>query len=255
MGETSHDPLIAAVLAEAGARAGTRDAAVLDVRVGPYWTAVATTLGAGLASTLAGEGRPHHGRPIPGAGGLLDLTPLELAGLAASSSVPEAAIGLAAVNALLGVPAGRVDEANAADVLVERGRGRRVALLGEFPFTGRLREAAGELAVFERGPARRPEHFGRRDLAVVVPRAEVVAITATTLANRTLGGILEHVADDAFLMMLGPSTPMCATLLDRGFDVLCGTVVDDPDTVLLAVGQGATTPQITGVRRLCLWRE
>lgn len=255
MAGTVHDPVIASILAEAGARPGARDATVLDVRVGPYWTAVATSLGAGLASTLAGEGRPHHGSPISGAGGLLDLAPLELAGLAASSSVPEAAVGLAAVNALLGAPAGRVDEANAADVLVDRGRARRVALVGEFPFTGRLREAAGELAVFERGPARRPEHFGRRDLAVVLPRAEVVAVTATTLANRTLEEILGHVSRDAFLMMLGPSTPMCDALLERGFDVLCGTVVDDSAAVLLAVGQGATTPQITGVRRLCLWRE
>jgi uncharacterized protein (DUF4213/DUF364 family) len=55
-------------------------------------------------------------------------------------------------------------------------------------------------------------------------------------------------------MMLGPSTPLTPRLFDFGFNVLCGTIVDDPRSVLLAVSQGAVTSQITGVRRVCLWR-
>ena len=248
------DPVVSAVLDELESRAGVPEATVLDVRVGPYWTAVRASSGTGMASTMAGEQRPHHGRPIPDAGRLLERPAVELARLAGSSSVQESAIGLATVNALLGFPRGSTSDQNAVEVLLEKGRGVPVAVFGEFPFTDRLRAACGQLWVFERGVARRPEHHGSEDVAELLPRATVVAITATTLVNHTLGGILEHVAPDAFLMMLGPSTPMSPALLEMGFGVLCGTAVDDADAVLLAVGQGATTPQIPGVRRLCLWR-
>jgi hypothetical protein len=89
----------------------------------------------------------------------------------------------------------------------------------------------------------------------LLPQADVVAVTATTLLNRTLPGILAGVRSDAFVMLLGPSTPLTPALFRFGFDVLCGTVVDEPETVLRAVEQGAVTSQITGVRRVCLWKE
>jgi uncharacterized protein (DUF4213/DUF364 family) len=56
-------------------------------------------------------------------------------------------------------------------------------------------------------------------------------------------------------MMLGPSTPLTPALFDFGFDILCGTVIEDPDKVLKAVGEGAVTSQITGVRRVSRWRR
>ena len=89
----------------------------------------------------------------------------------------------------------------------------------------------------------------------LLPQADVVAVTATTLLNRTLPTVLAGVRGDAFVMLLGPSTPLTPVLFQFGFDVLCGTVVDDADAVFRAVEQGAVTSQITGVRRVCLWKE
>jgi hypothetical protein len=88
----------------------------------------------------------------------------------------------------------------------------------------------------------------------LLPQADVVAVTATTLLNRTLPIVLAGVRPDAFVMLLGPSTPLTPVLFQFGFDVLCGTVVDDADAVLRAVEQGAVTSQIAGVRRVCLWK-
>ena len=85
--------------------------------------------------------------------------------------------------------------------------------------------------------------------------ADVVAVTATALLNRTLPSILEPVRADAFVMMLGPSTPLTPALFDFGFDILCGTVIEDPEKVVRAVEQGAVTSQITGVRRVSLWND
>ena len=129
------------------------------------------------------------------------------------------------------------------------------AIIGHFPFVDALRQSCRELWVFERGQGRRPGDLGPENVAEVLPHAEVVAISATTLINHTLEDILPFIRPGAFTMMLGPSTPLAPCLLELGFDVLCGTIVEDPEPVLRAVEQGAVTSQIGGVRRVCLWRD
>lgn len=230
-------------------------AATLDVRIGPFWTVVNTTAGAGMASTLRSQTHVHGTVAIAGAGSLLERTPVELAALLRSASAPEAAVGLAAVNALINPSAPNLSGDKALAVLEGRAAGRRAAMIGRFPFADKLRDRCAQLWVFERGLDRRQEDFGEEAMEQLLPQADVVAVTATTLLNRTLPGVLACVRPDAFLMMLGPSTPLAPSLFEFGFDILCGTVVEDPATVLRAVGEGAVTSQITGVRRVSLWRE
>jgi uncharacterized protein (DUF4213/DUF364 family) len=231
------------------------EARVLDVRVGAFWVGVRTDLGTGLASALRSEDHLHGSRPIAAAGELHRWTPLELVGLLRSRSVPEASIGLAAVNALLQPAAARLPEGPAACILEDRCHGARLAMIGRFPFAEGLRPHCSRLDIFERGVGRSAGDLGEEDLGACLPEADVVAITATTLINGTLSKVLKHVREDAFLMMLGPSTPLSPVLVDFGFDVLCGTTVDDVDAVMCALGQGAVTSQIPGVRRVALWRE
>ena len=228
---------------------------LLDVRVGPFWTVVHTGIGAGMASILRSESHLHGIQPIADAGRLDERSPLELAALMRSESVLEAAIGLAAANALLASTVKGLTEEKAVSILRERGAGKRVAMIGHFPFADELRESCDELMVFERGLGRRDGDLGDEAIEKLLPDADVVAVTATTLLNRTLAGVLAGIRDDAFVMLLGPSTPLTPTLHQFGFDVLCGTVIDDPVRVLRAVEQGAVTRQITGVRRVCLWRN
>jgi uncharacterized protein (DUF4213/DUF364 family) len=128
-------------------------------------------------------------------------------------------------------------------------------MIGHFPFADALREHCDQLWVFERGRNRRDGDLGGDAMDELLPRADVVAVTATTLLNGTLPEVMVGVRSDAFAMMLGPSTPLTPALLELGFDVLCGTVIDDPESVLRAVEQGAVTKQITGVRRVSLWKN
>jgi len=235
------------------AAAGNRNARIIDLRIGPFWSVVHASCGAGMASTLRSEHHLHGETPIAGAGSLHRLAPMELAGRLRSASEPEAALGLAAVNALLGPPDGHLTEHNAAAVLAERGAGKRVAMIGRFPFADRLEPACGELWVFERGDGRRPGDLDADMLDELLPQADVVAVTSTTIINRTLPEILDRLRPDAFVLMLGPSTPLAPRLFDLGVDLLCGTVIVDPQAVMLAVSQGAVTRQITGVRRVSLW--
>jgi hypothetical protein len=236
----------------------TRDvpsADLLDIRIGPFWTVVNTSIGAGMASNLRSESHLHGTKPIADAGRLGERSPLELAALLRSESVPEASIGLAAANALLVSTVDGLSEVKAVSILRARGAGKRVAMIGHFPFADELRESCDELLVFERGLGRRDGDFGDDAIEELLPDADIVAVTATTLLNRTLPSVLAGVRDDAFVMLLGPSTPLTPALHRFGFDVLCGTVIDDPAGVLRAVEQGAVTRQITGVRRVCLWRN
>ncbi len=245
-------PVIDAILHSVPTLADVR---LLDLRVGPFWTVVQTSAGTGMASTMAAEPHGHARVPIMDAGSLRDTSPIELTELLRSASLPEAAVGLATVNALLGPPDGNVVEGNAKEILNQRAEGRVAAIIGHFPFVDALRQSCRELWVFERGQGRRPGDLGPENVAEVLPHAEVVAISATTLINHTLEDILPFIRPGAFTMMLGPSTPLAPCLLELGFDVLCGTIVEDPEPVLRAVEQGAVTSQIGGVRRVCLWRD
>jgi uncharacterized protein (DUF4213/DUF364 family) len=237
---------------EAAAEAPAAD--LVDLRVGSFWVVVRTSLGAGMASVLRSEDHLHGSQPIGAAGELHRRTPLELTGLLRSDSPPESAIGLAAANALLSPAARNLSEEKAVAILRERGRGQKVAMIGHFPFADGLREDCEQLWVFERGLNRRQDDLGEEAMEQLLPQADVVVVTATTLLNQTLLTVLAGVRTDAFVMLLGPSTPLTPALFKFGFDVLCGTVIEDPTAVLRAVEQGAVTSQITGVRRVCLWK-
>ena len=102
------------------------DAPVREVRVGPFWTAVHSRR-CGLASTTF-EHDHSAGPPVRDAGELTKKSALELCEYALSGSLLERSIGLAAINSLLDVDLSLCREVNAAEVLCEQGKGRRVVL-------------------------------------------------------------------------------------------------------------------------------
>ena len=205
-----------------------------------------------MASTMAGSFDRRAGVPVVAAGRLLDLGLGALVQLLRSSSVPEAAVGLAAVNSLTEVNRLAVAEVNARDVLKHKGRDKAVAIIGRSPFVDEIRRVSRELWVFEKGAGRRADDLGPEHVAGVLPHAEVVAISATTLINHTIQDILPFISPQTFTMMLGPSTPMMPGLFGFGIDLLCGSVIEDPSAVIKAVEQGAVTRQISGVKRVTL---
>ncbi len=231
------------------------DAPVRQVLVGAFWTAVVLDTDpprCGLASTL--RGATHDaGPPVPHAGHLLEYTGRELAGWLCSSSILEASIGMAAFNALLEADETACTEVNAEDVILERGTGRRVAIVGHFPFVERVRRAAGECWVVELHP--RPGDVPAEQAGEVLPRADVVAITGTSLINHTFDELIALCRSDAFVVLLGASAPLSPVLFDYHVNAVSGTRVVDVPVVLQAVSQGATFRQIPGKRLLTMMRE
>jgi hypothetical protein len=220
------------------------DAPVREILVGAFWTGVVVDTHparCGLASTLRSEtGGPWP--PVVRAGRLLERSGRELAELLRSDRILEASIGTAALNALLEVDESPLAEANAEQLILERGSGRRVAIVGHFPFIERVRAAAADCWVLELHPSsgdlpasRAPE---------VLPQADVVALTGTSLINHTFDQLIGLCRPDAFVLLLGPSAPLSPRLFEAGVDAISGTRVRDPELVLRSVGQGATFRQI-----------
>lgn len=240
--------------------ANAANARPADVRIGGHWTAVAVELDgqlrAGLSSALGGGGDDHHhgkGAPVKDAGRLLTYSTAQLAALALSESLAETSVGFATINALLDVDADACVEVNAADIIAERGAGRKVAVVGHFPFIPRLRAIAGTLWVLELRP--REGDLPASMAAEILPQAEVVALTGTSLLNHTFEDLIALCRRDAFVVMLGGTTPLSPVLFEAGVDAIAGTLLTDPTAALLAVSQGATFPQIPGKRLVTMFRQ
>jgi uncharacterized protein (DUF4213/DUF364 family) len=228
------------------------DALAREVRVGPLLTAV-WSRGCGLASTL-GRGEHNHGAAfVRDAGSLAGRSALELARLAYSDRPLEAGIGMAAVNSLLNVDDSRCVDLNARDLLIDRGRGKKVALVGHFPFVPALREAAAQLWVIELEP--RPGDLAAEQGEALIPQADIVAITGSAFINHTVGHLLSLCRPESVVMLLGPTAPLSPVLFDHGVDIISGTCVVDPERALRCLSEGATFRQMQGVRLLTMQRR
>ncbi len=228
----------------------TEDAPVRKVLIGLHWTVVCGRH-CGMAATLVSD-HAHGDAELSDIGGLEQKTARELAEWARSPDLLQASIGVAAINSLLDVDEDRAMQINAADVLAEQGRGKDVALVGHFPFVPGLRAAVRQLWVLEQHP--RGDDHPAEAASELIPRADIVAITSSTLINGTLDPLLAFCRPDAVVMLLGPTTPLSPVLFDHRVDMLSGACVVDEAAVLRTVSQGASFRQVQGVKLLTFTR-
>ena len=131
-------------------------------------------------------------------------------------------VGAAALNALLGAAAGggaALGEENGLDLLVRLSAGKRLAIVGRFPYLDGSRLTATRSWVLELNPE--GDDLPAGAAPEVLPQADVVGITGSTLANGTLEGLLALCRPDATVVLIGPTTPLSPVLFDYGADVLC----------------------------------
>jgi uncharacterized protein (DUF4213/DUF364 family) len=198
------------------------------VVVGLNWTLVVGPDGAGMAQTPA---RGTAGcRSLPRPGSYRGQPLADLAALWQSENVFERAIAVAAVNAhwnrfdLDGSPRNGID-------LIES-HGERTVVIGRFP---RLAERYPGIAVVEREP--RPGEYPESALAILLPAAKFVAVTASAIVNGSLPRILT-LSRNAYILIIGPSTPLSPALFDLGIGALSGFVAEDTDRLAEAVTEG-----------------
>ncbi|MFC1868646.1 Rossmann-like domain-containing protein [Thermodesulfobacteriota bacterium] len=224
---------------------------VRDRRQGVFHTGVLTH-NCGLAATLPRDALRQDPPLVKEPGGLLDKSAFELAQMARSESILEAAIGMATINSLLEVDEESCLELNARDLMADKGKDKRIAIVGHFPFIPNLRHSSKELWVIEKNP--REGDFTEDDAENLIPGADIVGITGTALTNHTLERLLELCNPKAYVILLGDSAPLSPILFDYGVDAVSGTKVIDIDIALRCVSQGANFRQIRGTRRLTMMR-
>jgi uncharacterized protein (DUF4213/DUF364 family) len=227
------------------------DAKVQDIRQGIFHTGVLTRY-CGLAATLPRDALRQEPPMVNEPGFLLDKTPRELAQLAYSQSILEAAIGMATINSLLEVDEAACIELNAAEVIKEKGKRRRIAVVGHFPFIPSVRKYSKKLWVIEKNP--KDGDFGEDEADKLIPRADVVAITGTALTNHTMEDLLGLCNSRAFVIALGDTVPLSPILFDYGLNAISGTRVKKAKLALRCVSEGANFRQIRGVTRLTMMK-
>lgn len=205
------------------------DGTAEGVLVGLNWTMVVGPSGIGLAHSPARGTSGCFGLPAPGtyAGQKLDT----LARLAGSANVFERAIAFAAINAHHNRFDLEGEDINGLDLIQDRGE--RTVVIGQFPG---LEKRVPGAAVIERDP--RPGCYPPEAAPTLLPKAEQVLITASTLSNGTLEPMLPLLAADAFVVLVGPSAPCTPILFEVGIDAISGFVVRDAEALGRAVMEG-----------------
>lgn len=229
---------------------------VSDVYVGANWVlslveGEAGQQRAGVAATplqIAADSRFQIGHYS------LDDDAQVVARLLLSEDEPAAAVGLATLNALNQPDETMLSTADAADWLSAQSAGRSVAVFGRFPFVdGEIRPFARQVWVFEQAPE--AGEFGAADMATILPQAEVVAITSSSILNHSIDLILPHTKPDSTVVLLGPSTPLTVKLFDCGIAALFGVRVVDVEMVVESVMAGDGFQKMRGLQRVALFKS
>ena len=225
------------------------EAKVKDIRQGLFYTGVLTRH-CGLAATLFREALGQKSPLVKAPGSYVENNPLELARMAHSESLIEAAVGMATINSLVDIEEDRCLELNARELIAEKGAGKRVAIIGHFPFIPKIRKIVKELWVIEKNP--RPGDFKEEAAENFIPKAQVVAITGTSITNHTFIRLMGLCHSKTYVIVLGATTPLSTVLFDYGVDAISSTKVIDPDLTLRCISEGATFRQIRGTKRLTM---
>ena len=214
-----------------------------------FWTGVISKH-CGLSSTFRDERVPHD-RGVRDVGNLTQKTALELAEYARSESLLEASIGMATINSLIDIDESKCVEKNALDIILEKGKGKNVAVVGHFPWIPKLKGKVQNLWVLEQRI--REGDLPAKEADRILPECDVIGITGTSFINHTLEGLLAF-CERAFVVLIGPTSPLSPVLFDHGIDAICGVKIIDTDKVVRSISEGATFKEVTGVKLLTLTR-
>jgi hypothetical protein len=207
---------------------------------GEHWTLAETDGGGtGLAMTTAGDTFPPM-HP----GGIVGLPLRAVSAAVKSWNLAEAGFGMAACNAYYNTP-GRLRELRCEepyDNYCTEGlnfSGKTVGLIGHLKMPEHILRDAGRVFILERHPQAGDYPDSACDF--LLPQCDAVLITGSALVNKTLPHLLE-LCKNAYVILTGPTVPMCPALLRCGIDRLAGMVVTDPDGVRPYAENGLSGP-------------
>ncbi|MFL5266577.1 MAG: Rossmann-like domain-containing protein [Stellaceae bacterium] len=197
---------------------------------------------------------PSSAMSMPFPGKLRGRPAFDLAQEALGENGIRRAVGIAALNALADTCWRRrphpdtelqlgIDAFDATEIYP----GDRVVVVGAFvPFLRELKRRRQSYLVLEQDPAtlkaeELPFFRPAEQAAAVVPQADVLLITGTTLINDTLEGLLALASPAARVTMVGPTVTMLPdAFLHRGADVLGTVRITAPEESLDILAEGGS---------------
>ena len=124
-----------------------------------------------------------------------------------------------------------------------------MAIIGHFPWIPKLRGKLRNLWVLEQRI--REGDLPAKEADRILPECDVVGITGTSFINHTLEGLL-NLCKKAFVVLIGPTSPLSPILFEYGIDAICGSKVVDVDKVVRSISEGATFKEVIGVKLLTM---
>ena len=218
---------------------GNTNTPIKEILIGLTWT-LCETEGIGLCMSPG-----TVTRTLPWSGTLVNKPVKELASWLRSWNSFEATVGMAVINAEIN---GRSLLPTQAEPLSPYGpgnlavfeyflpmiRGKKVVIIGRYPQLSRY-ENEMDMTVIERQP-------GADDLPdtaseYLLPEAEWVFLTATSIANKTFPRLVE-LAKNSQLVLMGPTMPWLVELKEFGIDYLAGVTVSNAEALRQTVAEG-----------------
>ena len=224
---------------------------VTDVRIGLGYTAVKLSSGkCGVACVLRHRLDSRGCSLLSQAGTLSGQEVSQLIPLACSSNVVEASVGLAAINAL----AEQGEEDSSQQDLVELlqiTEKDQVGMIGCIePLVRRIRQQTDSLFVFDEAKSGLAGITEAHVIPAILPRCDVVLLSATTLVNKTFDSLMEMASQSRGICLLGPSTPLFPKFFQtRGITVLAGRQIVEADKLLQIVSEAGGTRSFGKVTR------
>lgn len=216
-------------------------AAVEEVLIGLTWTLACSEAGSGLAMSPM-----MQTRTLPWSGALTGKSVDQLLPWLRSWNPYESTVAMALANSVINAHSPLLQQAcrinssgNLAvfEFFAPLLKGQKVVVIGRYPGLEKLQQEF-DITVLERQP-------GEGDLPdtaceYLLPEADWVFLTATSLLNKTFPRLAE-LSKNAALVLMGPTVPWLSDLAEFGVDFIAGVQVDDAGQLRRTVAEGGGT--------------
>lgn len=174
---------------------------------------------------------------------------LGVADLAHSKDVASASIGVAAISSLITFKSKPL-KIKGEEIIYKLAPQKRVVMVGHFKSADRIRKVAGHLDILELKP--QEGDLPAKKGSQIIPEADVLIVTSSTIVNHTLEEILKFKKKRAFVILLGPSAPPSEVYFDYGVDAVCSALFKSPDKMILHLKYGGNFHTCGGVEYIVL---
>lgn len=203
-----------------------------DFICGTYAVLIRSGNGCGFSHILPGDTLPETIKKS------LKMPLKKLAACIKSWNFIEASVGMAAINAWYNSP-----EAAARNGIVLSNslhsedrlndpfisyqtviKNKKVVVFGHFPYIEQLFQPVCQLTIIEREP--REGDYPEAAAEYILPESDFVILSCSSLVYKTLPRMLQ-LARNAYVILVGPFTPLAPKLISFGINDLSGFVVKD----------------------------